>query len=168
MNTNSTTGQALRYNRVRAFLKIESDAILQFKCPYDNLKPRPKSSGTAKDEIFIDTNLPSSTVDPPSSLLEEGITRKLPNHIRDAIGKLTKVDIEKMNSSPAILKLIEALIQETLEHAPINNQEQKSSAASDRILPSGEIVHNVPILFEVVGKSKLAKFKKANDIVVRM
>ena len=46
------------------------------------------------------------------------------------------------------------------------NQYKEDTQCADRTLSCSTIVKNVPILYEIIGRSKLAKLSKANEVVV--
>lgn len=81
--------------------------------------------------------------------------------------KLSESDIEKL-SSPSIIVFIATIVRNILQTQTNNNQDKEDTQCSDRTLPSSTIVKDVPILYEIIARTKLKKMNRANEVVVSM
>lgn len=66
-NNNSTEGQAIMHRKVRSYLQIEQDIIINFECAYKSNC----SSNLVKNVSINESTpvpLPSNTIDQPNSI----------------------------------------------------------------------------------------------------
>ena len=147
-NQKCSTSKIIRHNEVRAYLGIESDVILEFN--YHNNSTETKAnparnfSKPASNPTIPSTHVPPPfdiQCNPPSFLKDEPSTSKLPKSVLEAISKLSKVDYKKINTSPAILYIINTLVDE-LHKTRLSDEVQESERGeySDRTLLCGTIV----------------------------
>ena len=74
-------------------------------------------------------------------------TSKLPKRVLEVVSKLSKADFKKINTSPAILHIINTIVDE-LHKKKLSYEIQESQRGGyfDRTLPCGTIVQNIPKL----------------------
>ena len=132
-----------------------------------SIPPIQVSQTTSSNSTPTASNFYSPT-DPPSFLLDKETTQKLPPETIASLSKLTKSNIAKLHSSPSIILFIGIIVRNMLPTEPNGNKDKEETNCSNRSLSCGTVVKDIPMLYEIISRTKLAKLNRVNEVVVSM